>query len=477
MNFMRFFHRRTLLVTIASLLFIASCSVTKKFKKPKVETNKLYEHDVKLDSTSLADMPWQELFSDPHLRDLIHEAMQNNPDLQIAIQQIKEAEANLYQSKMSFIPSLSANGDVSYNEPSDNSSSFGRNGGSIKANEQYSISLSSSWEADIWGKLSSTKRAAYAQLLQSQAVRRAVQTTLIADVANSYYNLMALDAKLRITQQTVQNRKQDVETMKQLKQSAQVTGAAVVQSMANRYNAEVTIPDLKQQIKEQENALSILLGRAPGRIERSELNAQSIPDTLQVGVPAQLLRNRPDIIAAENSFRAAFETTNNARTYFYPSLTITAQGGFSSLDFNDLLKPGSIFANIIGGLTEPIFSQGRNKARLKTAKARQQESLIDYKNTVRNAGREVSDALSSYQHAEEKISLREQQIDALEKSVSYSKDLLNYGKATYTDVLTSQQNLLAAQLSRVNDKLQQLTSVVSLYRSLGGGWKKSLSGN
>lgn len=474
---MRSVKTRTLFIALASVFIISSCSVTKDFKKPDVETKQLYKHNVQLDSTTLADMPWQKLFSDPHLRDLIHEALDNNPDLQIAIQQIKEAEANLYQSKMSFIPSLSANGDVSYNEPSDNGSSFGGNGGAIKANEQYSLSLASSWEADIWGKLSSTKRAAYAQLLQSQAVRRAIQTTLIADVANSYYNLMALDAKLKITRQTVDNRKQDVETMKQLKESAHVTGAAVVQSMANRYSAEVTIPDLKQQIKEQENALSILLGRAPGTIERSTLSEQSIPDTLEVGVPAQLLRNRPDIIAAENAFRSAFETTNNARTYFYPSLTISAEGGFSSLDFNDLLQPGSIFANIIGGLTQPIFAQGRNKARLKTSKARQKEALIDYKNTIRNAGREVSDALNSYQHAEQKISLRKQQVDALQKSVEYSKDLLDYGNATYTDVLTSQQNLLAAQLSQVNDRLQQLTSVVSLYRSLGGGWKKSLSDN
>ncbi|HKK47206.1 MAG TPA: efflux transporter outer membrane subunit [Balneolaceae bacterium] len=474
---MRSSHLQSLFITIASALLITSCSVTKDFKKPDVKTKPLYRQQVQLDSTTLGNMPWQELFSDPHLRDLIHEALQNNPDLQIAIQQIKEAQANLYQSKMSFIPSLNADGSASYNEPSDNGSSFGGNGRSIKATEQYSLSLSSSWEADIWGKLSSTKRAAYAQLLQSEAVRRAVQTTLIADVANSYYNLMALDAKLHITQQTVENRKQDVETMKQLKQSAHVTGAAVVQSMANRYSAEVTIPDIKQQIQEQENALSILLGRTPGNIERSTLTQQSVPDTLEVGVPAQLLRNRPDIIAAENAFRAAFETTNNARTYFYPSLTISAQGGFSSLNFNDLLKPGSIFANIIGGLTEPIFAQGRNKARLKTAKARQKEALIDYKNTVRNAGREVSDALNSYKHAEQKISLRKQQIDALQKSVQYSKDLLDYGNATYTDVLTSQQNLLAAQLSQVNDKLQQLTSVVSLYRSLGGGWKKSLDGD
>ncbi|MGD8748935.1 MAG: TolC family protein [Balneolaceae bacterium] len=472
---MRYNYFKNLPALFIIILFLASCSATKDFKKPKVDTVNLYRNSVVLDSTTLADMPWKQLFSDPQLKDLIREALDNNPDLQIAVQQIKAAEANFYQSKMAFIPSLSANGDVSYNEPSDNSSSFSGRNGPIKASEQYSLSLASSWELDVWGKLSSNKRAAYADLLQNEAIRRAVQTTLIADVANSYYNLMALDAKLKITRQTVENRKEDVETMKQLKESSQVTGATVVQSMANRYSAEVTIPDLQQQIQEQENALSILLGRAPGNITRSGLAEQSIPDSLATGVPAQLLRNRPDIIAAENAFRAAFETTNNARTYFYPSLRISAEGGFSSLDINNLLKPGSIFANIIGGLTQPLFSQGRNKARLKIARAQQQAALIDYKNTIRSAGGEVSDALSSFQHARQKISLRKQQIDALQKSVEYSKDLLNYGSATYTDVLTSQQNLLAAQLGQVNDRLQELTSIVDLYRSLGGGWQNENS--
>ena len=468
---MRVSHLKKLLIAGVGVLLFSACSITKNFKRPEVKTKHLYNQPVSLDSTTLADMPWQQVFTDPHLQNLIQEALDNNLNLQVSIQQIREAEANLYQSKMQLLPSLNAHANETHSELSDNASSFP---GQSSSRDQFNASLSTSWEADIWGKLGSAKRADYANLLRSEAARRAVQTTLIADVANTYYNLMALDAKLRITRQTVQNRKKVVQTMQQLKQSSVVTGAAVVQSMANRYSAEVTIPDIKQRIQEQENVLSILLGRNPGPIQRGTLADESLPDTLEVGVPAQLLRNRPDVIASEYAFRSAFETTNNARTYFYPSLTITAEGGFSSLRLEDLLKPGSIFANIVGGLTQPIFDQGRNKAYLKASKARQKEALYRYKNTILNAGREVSNALSSYRNAEDKKELRTKELDALQKSVDYSQQLLKYGNANYTEVLTAQQNLLSAELSQINDQLQQLTSVVELYRALGGGWNKKL---
>lgn len=457
-------------------MLLASCLATKSYKKPEVKTENLYPFEqVQLDSTTLADMPWQKVFKDPHLRDLIDEALENNLELRDAIQQIRVAEANFYEGKMSMLPDLSLNGSASYNEPSDNSSNFG--GGfsstSIPASERYAVSLSSSWELDVWGKLTSAKQASYAALLQTEATRRAVQTTLIANVASAYYRLLALDRQLEITKQTVENRRQDVKTIQSLKQSGVVTGVSVQQSIANQYAAEVTVPELQQQITEQEHALSILLGRAPGSIERSNLAQQEPIDSLATGVPAQLLRNRPDIIAAEQNFRSAFALTNNARAYFYPSFTLTAEGGYQSLQTEDLFKPGSIFYNIIGGLTQPIFNRGQNKARLKRRKARQQQAKLQLRSTVLDASREVSDALSQYQHADQKLELRRQQLDALENAVEYSRELLQYGEANYTEVLTAQQNYLSAQLSNVADRLQQLTAGVDLYRALGGGWDRS----
>ncbi len=469
-----------LTVAVVLALLMSSCIATKSYKKPNVETENLYPFEqVEMDSTTLADMPWQEVFEDPQLQSLIEEALQNNFELRSAIQQIRIAEADFYQGRMSMLPNLSAGGSASYNDQSDNSVNFGGNLGNttIPATEQYGVSLSSSWELDVWGKLTSAKKASYAALLQTEATRRAIQTTLIANVANAYYRLMALDRQLAITRETVQNRRQDVETVKSLKEGSVVTGVSVQQSIANRYAAEVTIPELKQQITEQEHALSNLLGRAPGNIDRNSLSQQEPIDSLAAGLPAQLLRNRPDILAAEYSFRSAFQLTNNARAYFYPSFRLTAEGGYQSLQTDDLFQPGSVFYNLIAGLTQPIFNNGQNKARLKRTKARQQQALFELKNTVISASSEVSNAMSQYQRAEEKLEFRRKQLNALENAVEYSRELLQYGEATYTEVLTAEQNLLSAQLSNVADRLQQLTAGVNLYRSLGGGWNKSAESN
>lgn len=465
------------IVAVVLTISLSSCIATKSYKKPKVKTENLYPFEqVQLDSTTLANMPWQKVFKDHQLRDLIRKALQNNLQLRDAIQQIRVAEANFYEGRMSLLPSLGLDGRVSYNEQSDNSVNFG--GGfsntTIPASEQYAISLSSSWELDVWGKLTSAKKASYAALLQTEATRRAVQTTLIANVATAYYRLLALDRQLEITKQTVENRRQDVQTIKSLKESGIVTGVSVQQSIANKYAAEVTVPELQQQITEQEHSLSILLGRAPGSIERSSLTKQEPIDSLATGMPAQLLRNRPDIIAAEQNFRSAFELTNSARAYFYPSFTLTAEGGYQSLKTEDLFQPGSVFYNLVAGLTQPIFNRGQNKARLKRRKAQQKQAKLQLRSTILDASREVSNAMSQFQNAKQKLELRQQQLNALQNAVEYSRQLLRYGEANYTEVLTAQQNYLAAQLSNVADRLQLLTAGVDLYRALGGGWDKSV---
>ncbi|SMO37479.1 efflux transporter outer membrane subunit [Fodinibius sediminis] len=473
---MSFTSRFTFFAAVLLGVSLSSCIATKSYQKPDVATENLYPFEqVTLDSTTLADMPWQDVFRDPRLRQLIDEALDNNLELQQAIQQIRVAEANFYEGRMSLFPSLSANGDVSYREQSDNSVSFGGlpDDASIPASELYSVSLSSSWELDVWGKLTSAKKASLAALLQTEATRRAVQTTLIANVANAYYRLLALDQQLAITRQTVENRRQDVETVRSLKEGDMVTGVSLQQSIANRYAAEVTIPRLEQLITEQEHTLSILLGRAPGSIKRGTLPEQAPIDSLTTGMPAQLLRNRPDIRAAEYAFRSAFELTNNARAYFYPSFTLTAQGGYQSLETEDLFQPGSVFYNLVAGLTQPIFNRGQNRARLKRRKAQQEQALLQLKGTILDASSEVSNALSQYQKTDRQLQLRQKQLEALENAVAYSRELLQYGEANYTEVLTAQQQLLSAQLSNINDRLQQLTAGVDLYRALGGGWNKT----
>jgi multidrug efflux system outer membrane protein len=451
-------------IFIVMIVTINSCKITQPYKQPSDSiNNKSYRDASNTDTTNIATISWKEMFNDTLLQSLIQQGINNNPDLKIAVARIKSAAANAKQSKLQLLPAFDASATATYQEVP--STVFG-------FPQAYLLQVTSSWEADIWGKLTSAKRAALASLLQSEAYKRAVQTQLIADIVTNYYLLMAYDEQLQVTEKTVVNREKEVETMKALKESNVVTGAAVVQSEANLYSVKITIPDLKENIHDTENAISLLLGRTPDTVFRTTLQQQNIITNLATGVPAQLLANRPDVQQAEFQLRNSLELVNVARTYFYPSFTITASAGFSNTTIEQLFNPVSFFANITGGLLQPIFDQGRNKQRLSIAQAAQEEYLNTFKKTILTAGQEVSNALFSYQSAVQKQSLRKEQINYLQKSVDYTKQLLEYSSATnYTDVLTSEQSLLAAQLSSINDKLQQLNAIVNLYRSLGGGWK------
>jgi multidrug efflux system outer membrane protein len=457
-------------VALSAAVF-ASCKVNQTYQRPNVITDGLFRDVTSTDTTTIADRPWQSLFSDPILKELIQEGLAQNLQLKNEIQNIVQAQATLRQNKLALFPSLDLDATYSRNKSSQASQNFPAGININTLTNTYRLQLSTTWEADIWGKLSAAKRSALNTYLQTDAVKRAVQTQVIGDVANNYYILLALDRQLEITELTLKRRIEYVETLKALKEGAVVTGAAVVQSEANRYAAEVTIPDLKQDIRQTENAICILLGRAPGPIKRNKLSDQQALADLSTGVPAHLLQNRPDVQAAEFAFRRSLEDVKVARTFFYPSLTVTASGGFSNLQLKDFFNQ-SIFYNLVGGLTQPIFSQGANRARLTRAQSLQVQALNDFQYSLLTAGQEVSNALYAYQAAATKEQSRAQQILALEKAVDYTEELLRFSSATnYTDVLTSEQSLLAAQLSGVNDRLQKLQAVVNLYRALGGGWR------
>ena len=453
-----------------AILTLSAC-VTTKYNRPEIRSDNLYRDSKTTDSATIATLPWRDIFGDAALQTLIEQGIKENLDLKQAIERIKIAEATLYQNRMALLPSLQ--GDVSVTDAKQSKAALNFPAGvNINLETQtYRAQLSTSWEADIWGKLSSAKRSAYASLLQTDAAKRAVQTQLVANIANAYYNLLALDKQLAITEQTIKSRTKGVETIKALKEGAVVNGAAVVQSEANLYAAEVTLPDLKRSIRETENALSILIAGSPESITRTSLDSQTPYNDLKTGVSAQLLQNRPDVQAAEFSFRAAFENTNVAKTYFYPALTLTASGGLSTLQLKDFFS-NAVFYNLVGGITQPIFAKGQNKARLTTAKAQQQIAFYAFQQTLLTSGQEVSNALFAYQTAAQKEETRAKQIASLTKAVDFTQELLRYTSTTnYTDVLTSEQSLLTAQLNGVNDKLQKLQAVVNLYRALGGGWR------
>lgn len=462
---------KQLLALSIFVLTLSACGVTKKYTRPDLKTDSLYREAITGDTTTMANLPWQELFSDPILKAMIQEGLEQNLDLKNAIQNIVQAQATLRQARLAFLPDLTASANAGRNKTSEAGLNFPPGININTLTNSFQLQLNTTWEADIWGKLSSSKRAALADYLQTDAAKRAVQTRLIADIANSYYTLMAYDQQLAITELTLKKRIENVETLRALKEGAVVNGAAVVQSEANRYAAEVSIPDLKQDIRIMENALSVLLARPPGPIIRNKLSDQQPVTDLRLGVPAQLLANRPDVQAAEYAFRSAFENTNVARSMFYPSLTLSATGGFSNLELKNFFDH-AIFYNLLGGLTQPIFARGSNRANLTRAQSIQIQTFNNFQQTLLNAGQEVSNSLYAYQMATEKESSRVKQVAALEKAVEFTEELLRYSSATnYTDVLTSEQSLLEAQLSGVNDRLQKLQAIVSLYQALGGGWK------
>ncbi|MCW3093581.1 MAG: Efflux transporter, outer rane factor lipoprotein NodT family [Ferruginibacter sp.] len=457
--------KKYLAIGVLAVSILAACKISQPYTQPPSIAGNQFRDNPKGDTSSLAGLRYAEIFSDTVLQELIRQGITENLDLKTAYTRVRQSQAYYLQSGAAFYPSLNANLGASENKLTE-AQGFGS-----KSITQFQFGVSSAWEADIWGKLKASRRASQAALLQTEAGARAIQTSIVSDIANNYYLLLALDEQLAITEQTVRNWDTTVIVMQTLKQAATVTEAAVVQSQAQRYAAEVTIPDLRQSILETENFLSVLTGRAPDSIRRTRLQIQRAPDLLQTGVPAQLLANRPDVQAAEFAYRNAFELTNVARTAFYPSFTISGSAGLSSITLGSLFETGAIAANIAAGLTQPIFNRRALKTNLTVAEAQQEAALYNFRNSLLFASQEVSNAFSLHQHAMEKATVRTRQLTALTKSVEYTQELLRNGFANYTEVITARQSLLAAELGSVNDQLQRLQATVNLYRSLGGGWR------
>lgn len=455
-------HKLIIIILIIASIW-SSCKITKPYTKPT--TSVTYREKEIVDTITIATMKWSELFIDAALQQLISDGLTANLDLKIAIERINQATANVKLSKAAFLPSV--NGSVSVKE---SRLAFPQGFGLFDQSTQYDLGITAGWEIDVWGKLKSAKKSALANLLATDAAKRAVQTQLIANIANSYYELLILDEQLKVLKKTAKNRETDAETIKVLFENSIINGVAVVQSEANFYEAELAIPDIEQKITETEHVLCVLLAKSPSKIERSSLEKQKLMYDLKIGVPMQLLANRPDVQQAEYNFRMAFEESNVARAYFYPALNISGAAGFSSFGLKDWFTNGGLFGNIAGGLTQPIFNKGINKARLATALSIQKEALYNFEFSMLKASEEVSNALSKYDNAALKEEKRKKQLEALFKAVEFNKELLNNSTTNYTDVLTAEQNLLNAQLRAIDDQSQKLHAVVNLYRALGGGW-------
>lgn len=457
-----------ILLGLTALIGLSSCQVVNQYKTPEVDTENLYRDMNSTDTATIANIPWRDYFSDPHLVALIEEGIESNYDLRIAYTRIQQAEANLSIAKAAYFPDVALVGQVNHSR-----SSNGNNGKDVLGynSTNYSLGVSASWEVDIWGKLNRQSRAKYAQFLNSHAYKNLIQTSLIANIATSYYSLLALDEKLQITIESAKLMEENVQTMEDLKNAGLQNGAAVEQSKSLLYSTLASIPDLESQIRQMENSICTMLGRKPGGISRMNIYDQEYPTELQYGVPVQVLARRPDVQQAELSFRSAFELTNVARASFYPSITLsTGTLGYAAVNtLSNFFKPENLFASIIGGLTQPLFAKKQLTGNLKIAKAQQQEALLTFEQTVLEAGQEVTDILYTFESSLKKNETRQKQIAASRNSVSFTNDLLIAGVANYTEVLNAEQNLLSAQLSQVNDRLEQLQCTVNLYKALGGG--------
>lgn len=455
----------------AGLFAVQSCFVAKDYKRPEVVVNEAnFRTDViAKDSASVATVSWKQIFTDTQLQALINQGLQNNLDIRSALQNIAVAEAYAKQGKAGYLPTLSVGPKYTFTENSRNTQ-FGAMM-TKRAQSQYEVSGNLSWEADIWGKIRSNQRASAATYLQTVEAHKAVKTQIVASIANAYYNLLALDEQKRILDKTLINREQSLETTKALKEAGSVTEVAVNQTEAQLFNVKSLLVDVENGIKLNENVMSVLLGTNPQSINRTNITSQQVNAKLSVGVPAQLLENRPDIKAAEFGLMNAFENVNVANASFYPSLSITATGGVQGIDIDKLFSAQSLFATVIGNLTQPLLQQRKLRTQKEVALANQENALINYKSKILNASKEVSDALYTYDAAVKKAEYKQKEYQLYNQAITYSEELLNYGMANYLEVITARDNGLNAELNVVDAKLSSLSSMVELYRAVGGGWQ------
>lgn len=452
--------RKEILIITVAAFTLNSCGIYTKYKPSTQVPEDLYGEEVALSDSAdnLGNLGWREVFTDPHLRELIEQGLQNNTDLQSAQWRVEEAEATLMSAKLAFLPSFAL-------APQGTVSSFDGS----KATQAYSVPVTASWELDIFGRMRNAKRQARALLEQSHDYRQAVQTQLVSGIANVYYTLLMLDEQLAISERTQQSWKETVDATRALMDAGLANEAAVSQMEATYYSISTSILDLKEQINQTENSLSLLLAESPRSVGRGKLEGQALPDHLAVGIPMQMLSNRPDVRRAEHSLESAFYATNQARSAFYPSVVLSGSAGWTNSAGSMIVNPGKFLATAIGSLTQPLFNRGANIAQLKIAKAQQEEAELSFRQALLNAGSEVNDALVKYQTARDKAGLFEKQIASLEKAYESTSLTMQYGNTTYLEVLTAQQSLLNAQLTQVANRFTEIQGVINLYQALGGG--------
>ena len=455
---------KIILLATASLV-MTSCGLYNKYERPEVNTKGLVRDTVSTtdtlavsDTTSFGNLPWREVFTDSHLQSRIETALSNNTNLLNAALNVKMVEDQLMVAKLAFVPGFTFS-------PQGTLASW--DGG--KTSKTYSLPVTASWSIDLFGNLLNQKRSAQMALLATRDYQQVVQTKVISNVANMYYTLLMLDKQLEVVNDMTKLTEETWKIMKIQKELGRVKETSVQSAEANYYSVQAQATDLKRQIRETENSLSLLLGQQAQSIQRGTFEGQSLPAEFSTGVSLQLLNNRPDVHYAEMSLAQCFYDVNTARSRFYPNITISGTGAYTNSGGGGITNPGKWLLSAVGSLTQPIFAHGQIVAGLKAAKSKQEQAFNTWQNAVLSAGSEVSNALVLYNSSDEKSKLEEKQVASLKKNVEYNKMLFNDGSATYLEVITAQQSLLNAELSKVADDFYKMQAVVNLYYALGGG--------
>ena len=449
----------------AGTLLMTSCGLYTKYERPDVNTKGLVrDTQSATDTLAVADtacfgnLPWRSVFTDPQLQSLIEKGLANNTDLLNAALNVKTVEDQLMVAKLAFVPGFTFS-------PQGTVASW--DGG--KATKTYSLPISASWSVDLFGNLLNQKRSAQMALLATKDYQQVVQTKVISNIANMYYTLLMLDKQLQVVDDMTKLTEETWNIMKIQKDLGRVKETSVQSAEANYYSVQAQATDLKRQIRETENSLSLLLGQQAQTIQRGTFDGQSLPTQFSTGVNIQLLNNRPDVHYAEMSLAQCFYNVNTARSKFYPNITISGTGAFTNSAGAGIMNPGKWLLSAVGSLTQPIFAHGQLIAGLKVAKNQQEQAFNTWQHAVLSAGSEVSNALVLYNSSDEKSKLEAKQVESLKKNVEYNKMLFNDGSATYLEVITAQQSLLNAELSKVADDFYKMQAVVNLYYALGGG--------
>ncbi|MBD0404563.1 TolC family protein [Flammeovirga sp. EKP202] len=462
-------YTKLILSSVLLSMLVSSCLVRKDYTRTvEIDNDELYRisNENVAHDQNFGQIIWSDFFKDSLLTDYIDRAITKNYDVRIALENVEIAKSFYKQGKSINLPTINGNVSAGYTQNSANTPI----GNAFGNQQQYNVGVDMSWEADIWGKLKATTEASRMNLLTQEEVKKAIVSDLVSQVAFNYYRLIGFDKQREILLKTIKSREESLEVTEALYKAGELTLVAVKQSEALLYNSKVLLVEAEKNIEISENAISFLMGENNHTIERDSVFNDRFDFKLDVGLPMQLLENRPDVKAAEYNLIRTFENVNIAKANFYPSLRISASAGLQSIQVQDWFNPSSFLFNVLGSATQPIWNQRQIKTQYEVTQSEEKIALLNFQKQILLAGQEVSNSVLIIDKQEEVIFNQEAECEAYRLAVEYSQDLLVSGSANYLEVITARQNLLNAELILVNNKLEKINELIRLYNALGGGW-------